>query len=145
MEAYSDIFDRFAREYVDKFQSLNGDWDKLTADEQEIVALWSFGADMFMDGFLSFFLAYGYDVYVIAMRGIERVGCKKLYKLTEKTYKKVLDRFQNDERIKAYGDIPQYLTERDEEILDELFEKFDEEYGEQLCEAAYKFYNSTNS
>ena len=145
MEAYSDIFDRFAKEYVDKFQSLNGDWDKLSTDEQEIVALWSFSADMFMDGFLSFFLAYGYDVYLIAMRGIERVGCKKLHKLTEKTYKKVLDRFQNDERIKSYGDIPQYISERDEEILDELFEKFDEEYGEELCEAAYKFYNSTNS
>ena len=53
---------------------------------------------------------------------------------------KVLDRFQNDERITAYGDIPQYLTESDEKILDDLFEKFDEEYGEELCEAAYKFY-----
>ena len=141
MEDYSEIFSDFAQEYVDKFQSLNGDWDKLSTDEQEIVALWSFGADMFMDGFLSFFLTYGYDVYMIAMRGIKRVGCEELYELTENTYKKVLDRFQDDERIESYDDIPQYITDQDEEILDELFEKFDEEYGEELCEAAYKFYS----
>ena len=145
MEDYSEIFNKFAQEYVDKFQSLSGDWDKLSTDEQEIVALWSFGADMFMGGFLDFFLSYGYDVYLIAMRGIERVGCKKLYKLTEKTYKKVLDRFRNDKRITSYDDIPQYLTERDEKILDDLFEKFDEEYGEELCEAAYKFYSGSEN
>ena len=142
MGVYSEIFDRFAREYVDKFQSLNGDWGGLTEDEQDIVALWSFSADMFMDGFLSFFLNYGYCVYLTAMRGIRRVGCKELYKLTESTYEKVLDRFKDDERIESYDDIAQYITEQDEEILDELFEKFDEEYGEQLCEAAYKFYSS---
>ena len=144
MEAYSDIFDRFAREYVDKFQSVNGDWDKLSTDEQEIVALWSLCDDMFMDGFLDFFLIYGYDVYLIAMRGIERVGCKELYKLLEKTYKEALDRFQYDERITSYDDIPRYLSERDEKLLDIAYEKFDEEYGEQLCEAAYKFYSGND-
>ena len=144
MEAYSDIFDRFASEYVHKFQSVNGDWDKLSTDEQEIVALWSLCDDMFMDGFLDFFLIYGYDVYLIAMRGIERVGCKELYKLLEKTYKEVLDRFQYDERITSYDDIPRYLSERDEKLLDIAYEKFDEEYGEQLCEAAYKFYSGND-
>lgn len=142
MEDYSEIFNRFAKEYVDKFQSVGGDWDKLSADEQEIVALWSLCADMFSNGFLDFFLIYGYDAYLIAMRAIERVGCKKLYKLLEKVYKKVFDRFQNDKRITSYDDIPQYLSERDEAILEDAFDKFDEEYGEELCEAAYKFYSN---
>lgn len=141
MEDYSEIFNKFAQDYLEKFKSVDGDWDKLNTDEQEIVALWSLSSDMFMGGFLDFFLAYGYDVYLIAMRGIKRVGCEKLYKLLEKTYKKVLDRFQYDERITSYEDIPEYLTLRDEKILDKAFELFDEEYGEELCEAAYKLYS----
>lgn len=140
MEDYSEIFDKFAQDYLDKFKSVDGDWDRLNADEQEIVALWSLGADMFEGGFLDFFLGYGYDVYLIAMRGIKRIGCDKLYELLETTYNKVLDRFQYDERIKSYDDIPQYLTEKDEEILDKAYELFDEEYGEEMCEAAYKLY-----
>lgn len=141
MEDYSGIFNKFAAPYLDKFNVVDGDRSKLIEDEQEISALWGLCADMFMDGFLDFFVWYEYDGYVIPMRAIKRVGCKKLYKLLEKVYKKVFDKFQNDKRITSYGDIEQYLTERDGEILEDAFDKFDEVYGEELCKAAYKFYS----
>lgn len=141
MEEYSELWNDFAYPYNDKLESgLGGDWSKLDENEQEIAALWKLGADLFNDGFLEFFVNWGYDCYTYAMRGIERVGCKKLYKLLEKAYKKVFARFENDKSITSYEDIFGKITEKDEKILDEVFDKFDEEYGEELCEAAYKFY-----
>lgn len=141
MEEYSELWNDFAYPYNDKLESgLGGDWSKLDENEQEIAALWKLGADLFNDGFLEFFVNWGYDCYTYAMRGIERVGCKKLYKLLEKAYKKVFARFENDKSITSYEDIFEKITEKDEEILEDVFEKFDEEYGEELCEAAYKFY-----
>lgn len=141
MEEYSELWNDFAYKYNDKLErGCGGDWGKLNETEQEIAALWKLGADLFNEGFLEFFVNWGYDCYTYAMRGIERVGCIKLYKLLDKAYKKVFEKFQDDNSITSYEDILPQLTERDEEILDDVFEKFDEEYGEQLCEAAYKFY-----
>lgn len=142
MEEYSEIWDEFANEYNDKLESeCDGDWSKLNDDEQEIAALWKLSADLFNEGFLEFFVNWGCDCYTYAMRGIERVGCKELYKLLEKAYNKVFARFEDDKSLNSYEDILEKITEKDEEILEDVFEKFDEEYGEELCEAAYKFYS----
>lgn len=141
MEEYSELWDEFANEYNDKLEDeLDGDWSKLGETEQEIAALWKLTADVFNEGFLEFFVNWGYDCYTYAMRGIERVGCEKLYKLLENAYNKVLARFENDAGIESYDDIFDKITEKDEEILEDVFEKFDEEYGEELCEKAYKYY-----
>lgn len=141
MEEYSELWNEFAIEYNDKLESkFDGDWSKLDETEQEIAALWKLTADLFNEGFLEFFVNWGCDCYNYAMRGIERVGCRKLYKLLEKAYRKVFARFENDKSITSYEDIFGKITEKDEKILDEVFDKFDEEYGEELCEAAYKFY-----
>lgn len=141
MEEYSELWNEFANEYNDKLEDeLDGDWSKLGETEQEIAALWKLAADLFNEGFLEFFVNWGYDCYTYAMRGIERVGCEKLYKLLENAYNKVLARFENDAGIESYDDIFDKITEKDEEILEDVFEKFDEEYGEELCEKAYKYY-----
>lgn len=141
MEEYSELWDEFANEYNDKLEDeLDGDWSELSETEQEIAALWKLTADVFNEGFLEFFVNWGYDCYTYAMRGIERVGCEKLYKLLENAYNKVLARFENDAGIESYDDIFDKITEKDEEILEDVFEKFDEEYGEELCEKAYKYY-----
>ena len=141
MEEYSDLWNDFAIEYNDKLESeCGGDWKKLNETEQEIAALWRLAADLFNEGFLEFFVNWGYDCYTYAMRGVERVGCKKLYTLLDKAYKKVFARFENDKSITSYEDIFGKITEKDEKILDEVFDRFDEEFGEELCEKAYKFY-----
>ncbi len=94
----------------------------------------------------------GYDCYSYAMRGIKRVadantglkkvGCNNVYKLFDTAYKKVFARFENDDRIKSYEDIVQYLTEKDEKILEKTYENFDEKLGPLLCERAYEFYRN---
>lgn len=157
---YDEFWNAYAVEFNDKLESANGgDWSKLDEIEQEIAALWKLVCDMYSGGFDEFFLNWGYNCYSYAMRGIKRVAdsyngltrngwlektdVNKVYKLLENAYMKVFARFENDERIKSYSDILQYLTEDDNKILEKTYEKFDERLGPLLCERAYKYYCET--
>lgn len=140
MEDYVDLWDRFSIEYNKKLIECGGDWSKLDEREQEIAALWKLTADIYNGGFIQFFCNWGFDCFVYAMRGIKRVGCAEAYNILNNTYYSVLDKFREDERLTAYWDIPEYLTEEDDNILTETDTAFWEKVGEQLCEAAYKFY-----
>lgn len=152
MEDFDELWNAYAIEFNDKLESANGgDWSKLDEYEQEIAALWKLAADVYGGGFDEFFLRWGHECYSYAMRGIKRiadansglkkVGCNNVYKLFESAYKKVFERFENDDRIKSYEDIVQYLTEKDEKILEKTYEDFDEKLGSLLCERAYEYYH----
>lgn len=146
---YDELWNEYAGEFNEKLEDeYGGDWSKLDETEQEIAALWKLACDMYSGGFDEFFLNWGFDCYTYAMRGIKRVaeidkGINKVYKLLENAYTKVFARFENDERIKAYSDILQYLTEKDEAILEKTYDEFDETLGPLLCERAYKYYRET--
>lgn len=151
MEDFDELWNEYAIAFKNKLEEENGDdWSSLDETEQEIAALWKLAADMYSGGFDEFFLNWGFDCYSYAMRGIKRIaddngGLKKavvnnVYKLFENAYSKVFARFENDERIKSYEDIGQYLTEKDEKILEKTYEDFDEKLGPLLCQRAYEYY-----
>lgn len=151
MKDFDELWDAYSIEFNDKLENAGGgDWSKLDEQEQEIAALWKLAADVYGGGFDEFFLRWGHECYSYAMRGIKRIadansglkkiGCNKVYKLFEEAYNKVFARFENDERIKTYEDIVQYLTENDEKILEKTYEDFDEKLGPLLCQRAYEFY-----
>lgn len=149
MEDYDELWDEYASEFNEKLESdFGGDWDKLDETEQEIAALWKLAADMYSGGFDEFFLNWGFDCYSHAMRGIKRIadsgldknGCNSVYKLFDKAFNKVFARFENDKRIKSYGDIAEYLTDKDMKVLEKTYESFDEKLGPLLCQRAYEYY-----
>ncbi len=151
MKDYDELWNQYAIEFNNKLESSNGgDWSKLDELEQEIAALWKLAADMYSEGFDAFFLNWGYDCYSYAMRGIKRIadansgmkkiGCNNIYKLFHTAYTKVFARFENDDRIESYDDIPEYFTEKDEKVLEKTYEEFDEKLGPLLCTRAYEFY-----
>lgn len=63
-----------------------------------------------------------------------------MYRHFDTAYTKVFARSENDGRIKSDGDIPRYLTQEDEKILEETFDVFYKKPGVLLCERAYEFY-----
>ena len=151
MKDYDELWDQYAIQFNDKLENANdGDWSKLDEIEQEIAALWKLAADMYSAGFDEFFLNWGYDCYTYAMRGIQRImnansdlkktECNLIYELFDTAYTKVFAKFENDDRIKSYSDIIEYLTEEDEMILEETYDSFDEKLGPLLCTRAYEFY-----
>lgn len=148
---YDELWEKYSYPFVEKLdKKFDSDWSKLDETEQEIAALWKLEADVYMEGFDTFFLNWGYDCYSYAMRGIKRIadandGLRKtevddVYKLLDNAYQKVFARFENDNRIKSYEDIVEYLNEKDEKILEETYDKFDEKLGPLLFERAYEYY-----
>lgn len=142
MSDFVKMWDNYSEDFSMKliFQA-RGNIRELDPDEQEIAALWRLVVDVYNGGFIQFFCNWGYDSYWCAMRGIQRMGFRELLELFHTTYMDVLDKFREDKRLKAYWDIPEYLTEEDERILDEIDNAFYDGLGEQLCETAYKFYH----
>ena len=157
MPDYDELWDQYANEFNAKLEiTNNGDWNKLDEEEQEIAALWKLTADMYSSGFEDFFLSWGYECYSYAMRGIQRMidanmeedeedeetesDLTDVYTLFDDAYTEIFSPFENDDRIKSYEDIGQYLTQTDEDTLEEVFAEFDEDLGPILCKKAYKFY-----
>lgn len=139
---YDELWDRYSIEFCKKLEyDCGGEWSKLDPDEQEIAALWKLAVDIDNGGFEQFFCNWGFECYWYAMRGIQRIGDKKLLELLENTYMNVFDKFREDKRLKYYSDIPQYFTEEDENILRETNIAFWETEGEILCKTAYEFYH----
>lgn len=141
MKDYVDLFDHYAIEFCRKLENnAHGDWDKLNEIEQEIAAHWKLLVDMYNGGFLQFFCNWGFAGYWYAMRGLQRIGDTTLLGQLHNTYQAVLEKFQQDQRIKSYWDIPKYLSSEDEAILQETDRLFDEHEGEKFAQMAYNFY-----
>lgn len=139
---YAELWDKYSEQFVNKLiNEFQHDWKKLDTDEQEIAALWKLVVDTNNGGFEQFFTNWGYECYWYAMRGIQRIGDKKLLKLLHNTYMDVFDKFREDKRLTYYSDIFDYLTDEDEEILENTNIEFYETEGDILCETAYKFYH----
>lgn len=142
MTDFVDLWDRYSIEFCKKLEyDCGGDWSKLDPDEQEIAALWKLVVDIDNGGFVQFFCNWGYDCYWYAMRGIKRIGDRKLLELLDNTYMNVFDKFKDDKRLRYYSDIPRYFTEADENILRDTDIAFWESEGEILCKTAYEFYH----
>ena len=140
---YDKLWDDYSIEFCKKLEyNCNGDWKMLDPDEQEIAALWKLVIDINNGGVEQFFTNWGYECYWYAMRGIQRIGCKKLLELLHNTYMNVFEKFRTDSRLKYYSDIFEYLTEDDEDILRETNIEFWETEGAVLCKTAYEFYHN---
>lgn len=143
-ENYIDKFDDYSGQFNKKLEyDFKGDWKKLDMDEQELAALWKLIADVNNGGFIQFFCNWGYECYWYAMRGIQRIGGRHLLEMLHNTYMTVFDKFREDKRLKAYWDIPKYITSEDENVLMETDTSFWEEEGDILAETAYKYYHDT--
>lgn len=77
------------------------------------------------------------------MRGLKRIEDTSLYDLLADAYYDVLEKFKNDTRLTAYWDIPEYLTDEDEERLNATDAQFYETECERFTKMAYEYYHQT--
>ena len=143
MEDYGKLWDDYSIKFNSKLVDLNGDWSKLDKDEQEIAALWKLSADINNGGFIQFFCNWGFECLCYALRGLKRIEDTSLYDLLADAYYDVLDKFKNDTRLTAYWDIPEYLTDEDEERLNATDTQFYETECEHFTKMAYEYYHQT--
>lgn len=143
MEDYGDLWFEYSVEFNSKLIALGEDWDKLDTDEQEIAALWKMFVDINDGGFIEFFCNWGYQCFSYAMRGLKRIGEESLYNLLSDAYYDVIDKFKDDDRITEYWDILSYITEKDEQLLEDVDTQFWETECDGFTKSAYEYYSQT--
>lgn len=142
MEDFVTRFDNYSIQFNKTLEfACGGDWDQLDQEERELAALWKLLVDTYNGGFLQFFCNWGYPGYWYAMCGLQKIGDRDLLDHLHKTYTEVFDKFKEDPRLKAYWDIPEYLTEEDTALLDQTDNYFWDEAGEAMAKRAYEFYH----
>ena len=123
MDDYGKLWDNYSIEFNSKLVNSNGDWNKLDEDEQEIAALWKLFVDINNGGFIQFFCNWGFQCFCYAMRGLKRIDDTSLYELL--------------------ADIPEYLTDEDEERLNTADTQFYKTECEHFTKMAYEYYHQT--
>ena len=122
MDDYGKLWHNYSIEFNSKLVNSNGDWNKLDEDEQEIAALWKLFVDINNGGFIQFFCNWGFQCFCYAMRGLKRI---------------------DDTRLTEYWDIPEYLTDEDEERLNTADTQFYKTECEHFTKMAYEYYHQT--
>jgi len=131
----------FTCSFVSKLIEHKNNWDMLSEDEQELAALWKLEMDMYNGGFIQFFCNWGYDCYLHAIRSLTKLNAMQALNIVQKEYD-IIKHLEGDERLKAYWDIPKYLTPEESEILNNL----DEEYwdnADHIMEKTFEVYKDT--
>ena len=89
-----------------KLDLVKPNYKEMEHDDRMIASLYWLELEMYNGGFVQFFCNWGYDAYLLAVA----------YSIIEK--------FEDDERLEELWDLPEYLTQSDDDELS----KIDEEY-----------------
>ena len=129
----------FTIKFVDKLTKNKNNWDSLSEKEQELAALWKLEADMYNGGFIQFFCNWGYECFQHAIRCLTQLKAEECLNIVQQQYK-IIERLENDKRIKELWDIPKYLTEEEKtKISDELNVKYWNN-SDNIIEKTFKVY-----
>ena len=129
----------FTIKFAKKLAENNNDWDALTKKEQELAALWKLEVDMYNGGFIQFFCNWGYTCYLHAIRSLTRLQANECLNIIQQQYK-IIEKFENDDRLKELWDIPKYLTEEEKEKISNDLDKQYWENNDNIVEKTFKYY-----
>ena len=115
--------------------------EKLTDTEQELATLWRFEADVFNGGLVQFFCNWGPQSYDIAHRALRKIGADPAREALEEFYS-VIERFQDDGKIKNLWDIAALLNDEEVEIISRLDREYWENHLSEISVSAVSFYSA---
>ncbi|MBS9779598.1 MAG: DUF4375 domain-containing protein [Moraxellaceae bacterium] len=117
-------FENYLWETLDKlFKECDGDLNKLSAKEVEIVRIWRLEVDMYNGGFIQFFCNWGEENLLETQKILKKINAKKSLELINQGYE-IVSKLKNDSRITELWDIPRFLSEEDCDRLQELDELY---------------------
>ncbi|UYW01866.1 DMP19 family protein [Flavobacterium agricola] len=124
-------FKKWYRLTVDTIEFLsqhNGDWNLLSENRQELVALYLLEDEVTALGFLHFFSNWGYSCYVNAYKGLIRLGYPKCAQAIKKQFE-LINAMQYNRDANTILDIPTLLSISDQDkikALDKVYKKNNE-------------------
>ncbi|MDO4878209.1 MAG: DUF4375 domain-containing protein [Neisseria sp.] len=128
-------FEALMEAVTDKlFEQYGGDAAKLTAQEQEITAIWRAETDIYNGGLIQFYCNWGEDGFRAACAAFEKIGAANSLNLLHR-FKQLIADLHHDRR----WDISQYLTKAQIEKLDALDEQYWED-PDNILQLCYRHY-----
>ncbi|UPK41764.1 MULTISPECIES: DMP19 family protein [Paenibacillus] len=135
----NEVWYEYALTFVGKKNESAQGWAALTANEQEIAALWLLETDVFNGGFVQFFCNWGEEAYLYALRALHVIGAPQVLDIIKSAYG-CIEHLEEDERLNGLWDIPKFLTTEEERKLDILDQQFWNN-EDQIAEKAYAYYH----
>lgn len=108
-----------------KFTEIRPDYQDMGETDSMVAALYWLELEMYNGGFLQFFCNWGYDAYLLAIKGLGEINATYTEQLLIQAYS-IIQRLENDSQLQELWDIPKHLTENEITKLN----KIDEEYWE---------------
>jgi hypothetical protein len=109
--------------YGEEFEKACPHYEQLDPKIQIIGSLMKLEIDMYNGGFIQFFCNWGYGAYLLAMDGLEKIDAPNARNLLSEAFS-VINKYEDNERIKSYWDLPTILSDEDRAKLDRV----DQEY-----------------
>lgn len=108
-----------------KFTEIRPDYQDMGETDSMVAALYWLELEMYNGGFLQFFCNWGYEAYLLAIKGLGAINATYTEQLLIQAYS-IIQRLENDSQLQELWDIPKHLTENEITKLN----KIDEEYWE---------------
>jgi hypothetical protein len=121
-------FDAF-NTYGESFELARPNYEGLDKNTQIVGVLMKLELDMNNGGFIQFFCNWGYSAYLLAVSGLEQIGASTAKKLLEEAFL-IINKYENDKRIKTLLDLPVILSDEDVAKLDGIDERYWEDEDE---------------
>ena len=108
-----------------KFTEIRPNYQDMGETDSMVAALYWLELEMYNGGFLQFFCNWGYDAYLLAIKGLGAINATYTEQLLIQAYG-IIQRLENDSQLQELWNIPKHLTENEITKLN----KIDEEYWE---------------
>lgn len=105
------------------FAEVRPNYQEMGQTNSIAAALYWLELEMYNGGFIQFFCNWGYDAYLLVLKGLETIGATATQQLLTQAYG-IIQRFEDDNRLESLWDIPQYVTDDENLKLNEV----DQEY-----------------
>lgn len=106
-----------------KFEMVCPNYNEMEQNDSIIATLYWLELEMYNGGFIQFFCNWGYDAYLLSVKGLEIINAITTKQLLVQGYN-IIQKFEDDDRLKELNDIYKYLTKSDNEELSKINQEY---------------------
>ncbi|GAB7531334.1 hypothetical protein PS3A_37460 [Pseudomonas sp. 3A(2025)] len=110
------IWENLCKEAMGRLHALDWQLDKLTPNDQLIVALWRLEADGYNGGFLQFFCNWGDQTCTLALQALAAIGAHNSHAVVSQQ-RQLIEHLEDHPQLEQLWDIVQLLSDEQHEVI----------------------------
>ena len=133
-------WEKITERALDNLSKNKWNFEALSADEKDIVALWRLEADIYNGGFMQFFCNWGDANCQIAISSLGKIGAVYTHKIVTRM-RELLNRMENHPEVRELTDIYVVMNANERTEMQTLDERFWEDPDEMVIKMVGYFSN----